>query len=401
MIRAIPYQPIDFTDERYPCKCDPLDPPLLFNPDEDELRFEILVDGCGNNLLPASDFVGTNWRGGLGWTLFQGAACGSGIAGAALDETSFTPTVGVAYRITFYISSIRDTVQWSFGGDTGTLGTSGSIGQPGQVVVNVLASAPAGMSVALGTIDSEVCFAMIEVVSLSDGITVEVIDAAGEVAEEFTTVENPSAFDFVDGRMVFTAGIADTDLSGCFTVRVTEECEEVETVLESQTMRVTDDDCTLKLRACGGLGFASPMEMRFKGRIGRPSWEYDVSEERRSNGAIVRHYADAQRKVGLFITFQSGSVHEFLSKLPLFASVFIGQDEYVVDADGYEPGYGDVFMATGGVQLTIRPKEELMRRVSCGTDPTVCTPPPNLLVQGLGPNENLILTEDGKAILLD
>lgn len=402
MIAPIPDQPIDFLPgQALSCCPDPLDPPLLFDPERDELIFQIRVQDCGVNEIENPNFEGTNWKGGLAWTLFPGEACGAGIAGTSLEETGFVPTIGSEYTITFTITSARDTCTWSFGGQSGTLGEFGTLTGPTTVTVSVTATGTGGLTITLDTMDSAICLALISVVEASRDITVEIMDGE-DVIESFNPATEPEAFTFTGGVMVFNSFLDDEGLPDCFTVRVTEDCENTDTVLESQRITRTNSECTLKIRACNGegLGFIAPLELRFNGSLGRPSWEYDVAQERRSNGRIIRHYADAERKAQLLVGLQSQHVHRFMSKLPLFGSVFVEQTEYVVDADGYEPEYSDIFMGTASIQLVLRPKQELRRTVLCGPEPPSCPPPPNLWVQGTGPNNDHVLTQLGDTVLL-
>ena len=71
----------------------------------------------------------------------------------------------------------------------------------------------------------------------------------------------------------------------------------------------------------------------------------------------------------------------FVAALPVFDHVYIDQTEYIVDADEFEPIYDDVFDGTGGVQMTIRPKQELFRNVMCAEEGPGCTPKPIQLGQ--------------------
>lgn len=401
MITAIPDQPIDFTGSHLiGCDCDTIIPPILFNPEADDIIFQMGVSDCSDNLIDNPNFVGVNWRAGLGWTLFQGEACGAAVMGATLTETSFTPTPGTEYTLILNITSVRDTVTWAFGGSSGTLGTSGTTTGAYIATFSITATAAAGLVITLDTDDSAVCMSLLSVTEASRDITVDLISSAGATLLSFNPASDPEAFDFTDGIMTFTAGLAGEDISGCFNIRVTEDCGGEETVLESNSIRATLDTCTIKIRACNGLGFTTPLELRIAGKVGRPSWEYDVSEERRSNGRIVRNYIDAERTVSMFIRFQSEHTHRFLSKLPLFSSVFVEDEEFIVNADGYEPGYGDVFIGTGGVEIKMKPKQELRRTVLCDEEAAPCPPPPNLWVQGTGPNDDLILLQNGKAVLL-
>ena len=150
-----------------------------------------------------------------------------------------------------------------------------------------------------------------------------------------------------------------------------------------------------------GLPGSFTPRLRVEGKVVRLRGEYDVSEERRSNGRWNRHYADLQLKYELRIDLQNERTLQYLAALPLFDHFYVEQQEYSIDAEPFEPTYEDVFDAVGGLILNIRPKQELIRNVRCDAENLAgCPPPPNYLVQGTGPNTDYILTQAGDRILL-
>ena len=407
MITAIPNQPLNFAGSLLRgCSCDEVEPPLLIYPAEDNLIFQMGIDICPDEAgeISASNFQGTNWKAGLGWTLFPGEACGSNLALSTLQDDSFTPVVGTTYILRLMVASITDVVSWSLGGVSGVLGATGATSGAFSVDLTIDAISTASLTIQLLNDNSAICFNMIQAYPANRDVLVELVQGTDVVAA-FSPVSDPEMFAFHDDIMAVDIGLGGEDLEGCFIVRVTNTCGSTETVLESQTIRaMTDAECTLKVRSCNdatALGFApTPFEMRLDAKLVKPTYEYEVSGQRRSNGRIMNHYVDRQRKMELRIGLQSEYIHPYLAALPVFAHFYIGQEEYVIDSDAYEPLYGDAQDGTGGIVLSVRPKEELFRRVQCAEEGPGCVAPPNLWVQGTGPNNNLITTEDNKAILI-
>ena len=409
MITAIPNQPVNLSGSLMEgCACDPVVPPTLFNPASDTLGFQFLMPPCPGtpNLIADYDFRGDDWVGG-GVVVGNGRACVYSVAGATIENTDFSPTPGTPYIFTFTVSGLVGALNWSFGGSSGQVGApfTGSIeARPQTFTFYVMASGTGGVFFQFPTDRDGACIRFVSVQEQSRDITVDIIQD-GSAFESFTSDADPDAFTFAGNHVIFESEL-DEELSGCFTVRVTEVCNEQETVLESQQFITTSNDCTLKLRVCGGgydmLGLLRPvLEMRLDAKLVHAAWDATVSEERRSNGRWVRSYGDSSRRMELRIGLQSEYAHPFLSLLPILPSFLIGQDEYMAAGDAWEPGYGDVFDGTAPMVLTVYPKQELRRVVICGDEPLPCPPPPNYLVQGTGPNDDLVLTQQGEAILLN
>jgi hypothetical protein len=115
----------------------------------------------------------------------------------------------------------------------------------------------------------------------------------------------------------------------------------------------------------------------------------------------MRHYIDRQTIYDLRIDLQNEYAMPFVAALPVFNHFYIGQQEYFIDADEVSPTYSDIFDATGGVEMKVRPKQELFRNVMCGEENTAgCVPPPNFLVQRRGPNEDYVTLQTGGRIAL-
>lgn len=406
MIYAIPNQPVNMSGSLMAgCVCDELVPPTLFDPSQDTLRFQFLMDVCAGtpNLITDPDFRLDEWVA-AGATIGNGRACMVGIAGGVIENMQFFPTVGVSYVLNFTVTNIRDVVNWSFGGQTGQIGSPGVTEErPQTYTIVVTATGTGAVSFQLPWNRSSICIAFVSVQEQTRDIVVDIMQGGASVLA-FDPVSDPDAFTFSGRHVIFEGEIP--DVTGCFSVKVTETCNEVDTVLESQQFVTTTDDCNILIRACGGgydmLGMLRPtLEMRINAKLVHATWEATVSEEIRSNGRRVRNYGDSRRAMELRVGLQSEYAHPFLSLLPILPSFLIGQTEYIAAGDAWEPQYGDVFDGTAAITLTVYPKEELRRVVICADEPLPCPPPPNYLVQGTGPNDDLIITELGEAILLN
>jgi len=106
----------------------------------------------------------------------------------------------------------------------------------------------------------------------------------------------------------------------------------------------------------------------------RPTWEYEVSEERLSNGQINRHFIDRQAAYQFLIEIQNNKLHPFLAAMSMFDHFYINDGEWSIDADGYAPGYGEALTGAGGVALSVRKVKELARKVLCVDAGEGCAP---------------------------
>jgi hypothetical protein len=86
-----------------------------------------------------------------------------------------------------------------------------------------------------------------------------------------------------------------------------------------------------------------------------------------------------------------GDLHPFLSTLCMFDHVYIGNNEYSFDAEEYTPEYGPQ-SATGGVGFTVRPKQELLRKVVCEPVGAGCDPDDDPICPELNANITQRLT---------
>lgn len=403
MITAIPNQSVNFAPSLLKgCACDTLDPALIIDPTDDNLMFQIGISRCADAVgLVDGDFEASNWKGSGGFFVTPGSACaGNGNNGSTLVESSFTPTVGQVYTLVFFIPQ----------GSVGSVGVvfggfSQTISAPGDYSFSFIATSTQRLEFTIIGDDTSLCIQAAQIYGANTDIEVSLLDVNGTPFFTIDPLNDPEYFTYGSTSLTVNIPMFDADHEGCFTVQVDDTCDTV--TLVSNTIKAMDTSCTLKIRVCNdgdSMGFTQDFapEARLDAQLVRPEWEYDISEERYSNGRISRPYADRQRAMEFRISLVSEDLHQFLSSIPLWNHFYIGQDEYVMDADGYRPIYGDVFDGTGGIVRTVRPKQELLRNVLCGPETLAgCVPPPNLWVQGTGPNNDYILTQDGDRVLLN
>lgn len=399
---AIPNQPVNLVGSTLQgCVCDPLEPATLIG-DDDAFEFAIRAFACQDaDQLLSQDFASDDWKGNMGFILFPGSACCSvNNAGATLTENAFTPVVGDAYELRLLFSDVQGSIQVAFGGLVET------ISEAGQYSFTFVATSTQRFRLTLVDDLSLVCVDTAQVFEGNRSIEVSFRDAeSGAELFAVDATNDPEYFTYTGDAVIVSIPMGETGVTGCFTVRVT-DCDDAVGV-NSQTFQViSDTSCTLLLSACNdyaamGLPEGFTPRMRANAKLVRPLWEYDVSEERRSNGRWMRHYADRQTRYELRIDLQNEYTLPFVAAWPVFHHFYVGQQEYSIDPEAIEPTYQDVFDGTGGVILSVRPKQELLRNVRCVEENEAgCPPPPNYLVQGTGPNTDYILTQAGDRILL-
>ena len=403
-IAALPNQPVNLTASPLQgCICDPLTPATLIGAD-DTFEFVLRAFSCADadQLLTNTNFDANTWKGNRGFVITPGTACCSvNNAGATLVENDFTPSIGETYELRFNITDVQGVLNVVLGG------LSVDIVEPGQYSYTFVATSTQRFRLTLVSDLSLVCLDSILVFEGNRSITVTFKDAkTGVEVYAVDATADPDLFTYLGDSVIVSILMEDTGVDGCFYVEV-EDCDDA-TPLRSQDFQViTDTSCTLLLSGCNdydGLGLPQEFTPRLRvlGKLVRPSWEYEVSEERRSNGRWVRHYADRQTRYELRIDLQNEGTLPFVAALPVFHHFYVGQAEYSIDPEAIEPTYQDVFDSTGGVILSVRPKQELVRNVRCEAENVAgCPPPPNYLVQGTGPNTDYILTQNGERILLN
>ncbi len=403
-IRAVPYQPVNLVGSKLiGCICDPLEPPTLIGED-DAFEFVLRAFSCANaeQLFDNTNFDANTWMANVSFVIQPGSACCStNNAGSRLGETSFTPIPGTTYELRLTITDIQGSVTVTLGGLVET------IYEPGQYSYTFTATSTQKFRLELNDASSLVCVTSALVFEGNRSITVTFRDA--ETDDAFSSInatDDPDYFTYNGETVTVSIPMSSVGMGLCSFYAEVTDCDN-EGTLVSQVFQVVDDTaCTVLLSSCNdrdamGLPGTFTPRLRVEGKVVRMRGEYEVSEERRSNGRWNRHYADLQLKYELRIDLQNERTLQYLAALPLFDHFYVEQQEYSIDAESFEPTYEDVFDAVGGLILSIRPKQELIRNVRCDAENIAgCPPPPNYLVQGTGPNSDYILTQAGDRILL-
>lgn len=399
---TIPNQPVNLVGSTLQgCLCDPLTPNTLIG-SQDQLQFAVRAFSCANaTQLLTQDFTSSDWRANIGFVIAPGSACCStGNAGASLTNNATITIPGETYELRLNFTYVQGTIEVAIGGLVFL------VTEPGQYSYTFTATSTQRLRITLVDGTSLMCLDNAQLFEGNKSLTVDLIDPDTEyVMYSVNAADDPEAFSYSGDSVVVTVEMAEAGITGCFRVRLT-DCDD-EVGVTSQTFQViSDTSCTLLFSACNdyaamGLPEGFTPRMRANAKLVRPSWEYDVSEERRSNGRWSRHYADRQTRYELRIDLQSEFTLPFISAWPVFHHFYVGQQEFSIDPEAIEPTYQDVFDGTGGVVLSVRPKQELLRNVRCEAENEAgCPPPPNYLVQGTGPNTDYILTQAGDRILL-
>lgn len=401
MITAIPNQPINFGEPLVSTRCDEREIPLEVS-EADELVFQFMQDKCGNatQLIPSPDFR-EGWLTGGVWNTTRGACAENGQAGAAIQNDDWTPTVGELYQVEFTITSIGGSgITVSVGGYTQT------VTAPGTHSFTFAASDTSPLAFELIDDTSSVCIDTAEVYGGNDGLTITVESVNEGECEELWSVniqDEPQYFTLTGQHVTVIIPVEDIELEGarCFRICIAEGCSYLYQPVKlcSQTIKLTDE-CkgTLSMRVCNDsdqMGFvAGRFNFRLRASLVKPRWEYDMEEERWSNGYINRHFIDRQRVMDLMVQSVDGALHPFLSAVTMFDHFYIGEQEYSVDAENYEPEYGDALMSNGGIVLAVRPKQELLRKVLCVPVGEGCNPANDPICN----TPNVTITQDGNYI---
>lgn len=411
MITAIANQPIALNDTRFQgCPClGPVRCVLAGREDVLQVQVAGVLCSTAQELLDdTSTTDGTTWNPGA-WQQIAGAfvrqSCltTEGISGdpAPLYETGFTPTIGNWYTVSFRIESISlGSVLVSFGGVE--LGYFDAVG---DYTYTIQAINTQSFVFDNGEEFVEACVSFASVKDTNTDLTVGVINTAtGNFVDSWTFAGQPLRFIFIRDHFIVEVPVGEIGSGGlglpdgCYTIRVIDNCDEV--TLESECISVNEHPCAIRVTACnnndlGGLYFSEDFTVSslLHAEISRPTFTFDIKDERLSNGVTNRYYADRQSLLELRIGYLSEFGHDFVSSLIAYDHVYFGQTEYVIGADAYTPEYNDVWADTAPVKLKLIPKQELLRKVRCEEDNGSCAPPPNYWVENTGPNEDYILNE--------
>lgn len=406
-LQPIPNQPVGFVATRLQgalCAADPEDSLLVS--DGDTLGFQFRFSTCDNaGEIGDPTFINPDdWRNLGGWVFDNATVCKvTGASALSLEYALWTPDPGTQYQLTVIVTSLTglptevNYIQWRLGG------ASGFMFGPGSYTFVVDAITAQRLSFTASSANTAACLSLAQVAVLDADNSVTIVDPDGTTIEVFTYDTNPEIFDYSGGYMTVRLPV-DEDWGNCFRIVVDDPCAEVE--YTSQLVQFINANATIKIRACNassGMGFGAGFapEARYISKLVRSTFDYEEGVERGTNGVINRYYAERLRSME-FRADDIGEIgHDFLSTLPLWDHVYLGQEEYSFKAESFEPDYGDVWEAHGAVIMSVEPKRENMRKVRCvADDQGGCVPPPNYLVQGTGPNNDYITLQTGGRIKL-
>ena len=232
-------------------------------------------------------------------------------------------------------------------------------------------------------------------------------DANDATVATRTTVANPASCTVTPGALTFTEQLAALSLAnGCYTLQVTDT---EGTTLTSQEIRQGAHPDTLVLSGCNtsdsaGISFEGSMfrpTLRVRAVLSRPRFTFDFGDTRFSNGERERHYAKRERVQTLRIERIGEPEAEALAAMALWDRFYIGQVEHVITSDELAQDTADLWELVGGVTLDVAPRVDPAVKIRTTAEVATCTPPPNYLVEGTGPNDNYVYQENGDRFLLN
>ncbi len=286
----------------------------------------------------------------------------------------FTSTLGESYAIELTVSDVTGTV-WVEFGEQGFYITA-----DGTYTFTILNAGDGAFYI--GNLTGGVTVESVTVRELNTNVTA-IFHQDGETDIEINQGDAPGYFIFYDGGFTFQIPMEDTGLaSGCFTLELRDNCSD--TGIVSQQFSIIEKDCdTLLIRACNdyaNMGFGIPFapRIRIPARMGWPSYNITVEEERYSDGVIMRPTGDRTSSLTIKTGILNEYDHAFLSTLPIWDHVYVGEGdlarEMVVQDGKYEPSYGDDQWLNGAVVFTVAPKAELVHKTLCGPALDGCSP---------------------------
>lgn len=376
MISPIPNQPISFVQSLVKgCDID-AERRSSYIATTDELRFQVKYLQCGDTPNLVSDSMIYWTPQGLSWRFSGSGACiTEGMAGAGISYPAFEPVPGTAYRIVIDAVNFVGQFILTVGGNDFTL-----TGDAGYDLFFIAGTNQFPVIYPLNDESSGCIQDGVYIYEMTAELTVRFMQGADELYS-VNYADEPEYFSFVNGgiNVIMPMSVTGIAVGECFTIEMTDDCDDV-TLVSQQFRAVSADDCKyLAIRACNdydAMGFANPFSPRIRipATLARPRYQYETNDERHSNGRNYRSFADRDREMTLGTDPLNEDDHSFLSALPLFSHVYIGNDEMFFNADTYEPAYGDVWSATGAVQMQVKFKQELLRNVQCGPELEGCAP---------------------------
>ena len=287
-----------------------------------------------------------------------------------VNEVSWTATIGTTYEVEVFVDSVQGDGVFIMVG-----GVQVAVNTPGLSTWVVTAEVAQGARAIAISDNSAIVISRFEVYEANRSFDVTFVQGGAEVT--YDPVNDPEWFTYSGQHVIFNAPLPE-EMDDCFYIQLTDGCGAYPVTYCSQSIKVIGCEGTLLLRVCNdsdALGFAQGFfTLRQPATLGNPNWEYEEASERLSNGFINRYFIDRQTVSVLSLERASKFLHPFLAAMAMFDHFYIEETEYSIDADNYQPGYGDSETGTGAAQLSVRPKQRLMRRVICDDLGEGCNP---------------------------
>jgi hypothetical protein len=376
-LTPIPNQPINLLPTEIITSCPDVDHPTLIA-EGDTVLLQFQQERCegAEQWIVSPTFKGGDWNTNetVGWTVQTGAGGVCAVVdngGSILQNTNWTPNVGQLYELRIVVNSVQGS-----GFFVNVAGLIFSLTGVGEYVFTFIAQNTDQLQLQLADDTSAGCIGSVFVYDANTSFELAIVQNGVDVAV-VDPVNQPYLFTY-SGRNVVVEWPLPEAVSGCFGFVLRDACgygNPVEWC--SQPFKVADCKSTVKLRVCNdaeALGFvAGRFEVRVQASLIRPTWEYEVAEERLSNGRINRHFIDRQSVYQFLIEIQNEKLHPFLAAMSMFDHFYIEDGAWSIDAEAYAPGY-DSLTGSGGVALNVRKVQELVRKVLCDDAGPGCDP---------------------------
>jgi hypothetical protein len=376
-LRPIPNQPINLLPTEIITSCPDKDVPTLIA-EGDTVLLQFQQERCegAEQWIVSPTFKGGDWNTNetVGWTVQTGAGGVCAVVdngGSILQNTNWTPNAGQLYELRIVVNSVQGS-----GFFVNVAGLIFSLTGVGEYVFTFIAQNTDQLQLQLADDTSAGCIGSVFVYDANTSFELAIVQDGADIAV-VDPVNQPYLFTY-SGRNVVVEWPLPEAVSGCFGFVLRDACTYGDPVdWCSQPFRVADCKSTVKLRVCNdaeALGFvAGRFEVRVQASLIRPTWEYEVAEERLSNGRINRHFIDRQSVYQFLIEIQNEKLHPFLAAMSMFDHFYIEDGAWSIDAEAYAPGY-DSLTGSGGVALNVRKVQELVRKVLCDDAGPGCDP---------------------------
>jgi hypothetical protein len=370
-LTTIPNQPINLTDPVILTDCPDKDPPMLIA-EGDPIVFQFLQERCEGAEQYLEPISPSDWIDNPGWTIGAGfASLVVGNGGQYIEESLWTATLGEVYDVEIEVAAVSGGGFFvQVGGTQRAIFTPGTHRFTVSAAIATFTRVVAIADTSAGTITS------LKVYEANRDFTVAITQGETDV-EVYNPINDPEMFVYNGQHVTFNKFFTE-DVTGCFNIELRDNCTGYPLTYCSQPFKVVECREGLVVRTCNdddAMGFvAGYFQARLLASLVRPSWDFEVSEERLSNGVLNRHFVERQAVYQLNIEIVGASLHQWLAALPMFDHLYIGQTEWSADADGYAPAYGDAQTGNAGALVTVRDPNTVLRRVRCEDIGAGCNP---------------------------